>query len=396
MKNIVLSLTIVILGISCLFAQTQAQTLLSQKKLDDQKVYTSFTEAFKEPKKVYILDVSKEKLKELPQNIDQLVNLQKLLLSENKIKKLPNSFSKLVNLQHLELHKNKLKALPAGFDNLQNLRYLDLADNKFKRIPAVIFKLKNIETLYFFGNKVKKVDPEIVELAKLKTLRLGNNRIRRLPDNFGQLTLLKELYLPDNCLRKLPPSFNQLDTLSWLDLNHNRFRSLPQEIKGLDKLHITFFWDRGFSQKNKNDVEQALPKTKFKYDNKYAGKYWGIYAGFQQGEFSVLEAGLVKGFKKDFLSYHYGIGGEFNLNGKMQGVKVGGWVNALIALGMEATFYIDDSQKAAAIRPEIGVGSHLFSLMYGYNFFIGNNLTNTNRHMVTFRVVLPLAPFFFP
>jgi hypothetical protein len=374
-------------------AITYAQTLIKKKT---EEVYTSFEEAFKAPEKVYILDMRKKKLSKLPDKIDQLVNLQKLLLGENKLKKLPESFSKLVKLQHLELQDNKLKKLPKGFENLTQLKYLDLANNKFRAIPMSIFKINTLEKLLFFGNRVKKVSPEIAQLSQLQDLRLGNNRIRKLPDNIGQLSRLQELHLPDNCLRKLPASFNQLDTLRWLDLNHNRFSKLPKELKGLDNLYIAFFWDRGFPKKNKEEIEQAQPKTKFKYDSKYAGKYWGLYAGFQQGSQSVIEAGLVKGFKKDFISYHYGIGGEFNLNGKMQGVKFGGWVNALIALGMQATFYLDDSQKAAAIRPEIGIGANLFSLMYGYNIVIGNDLQNTNRHMVSLRVVLPLAPFFFP
>ncbi|WP_299455721.1 leucine-rich repeat domain-containing protein [uncultured Microscilla sp.] len=384
--------TIIALVVACWIpAIAQAQALLNNTK-----VYTSFEEAFKTPKTVYILDVSKKKLSKLPHNIDQLVNLQKLLLGENKLKKLPDSFIKLNKLEHLELQKNKLKKLPQGFENLRQLKYLDLANNRFRQIPMSIFKINTLETLHFFGNRVKTISPEIGQLTQLKSLRLGSNRIRKLPNNLGQLSHLKELHLPDNCLRKLPPSFNQLDSLYWLDLNHNWFRKLPQELKGLDNLHIAFFWDRGFSKKNKRDVETAQPNTEFKYDPKYAGKYWGVYAGFQQGSQSVIEAGVVKGFKKDFITYHYGIGGEFNLNGKMQGVKFGGWVNALIALGMQATFYLDDGQKAAAIRPEIGIGANLFSLMYGYNIIIGDNLQHTNRHMVSLRMVLPLAPMFFP
>ena len=385
----------IIAFLAIIFASSaQSQNVLAA--LDKEKVYDSFEEAFKTPEKVTVLNVSKQKLTQLPTNIDQLTNLRKLVLSENKIKVLPASIVKLKKLQRLEIAKNKLKKLPVGFEQLQSLRYLDLAKNKFRHIPEAVFQLKQLETFYFFGNKERTIDPAITQMQQLKVLRLGDNRIRQLPDNFGQMPRLKELFLPDNRLRKLPGSFNQLDSLEWLELNHNRFRSLPQELKGLQNLHITYFWDRGFSQKNKEDVEKALPKTQFNYDDKYAGKYWGIYAGFQQGKQSVVELGWVKGFKKDFLTYHYGLGGEYYLNGNTIGVKAGGWVNALIAVGLQAGFYLEDDKKAATIRPEIGLGLNLFSLMYGYNFIIGDQLSNLNRHMVSLRVTLPLAPFFFP
>lgn len=379
--------------------QSWSQNVLAM--LDKEKVYESFEEAFKTPEKVIVLNVSKQKLTSVPANIDQLVNLKKLVLSENKLKKLPGSIIKLTKLQQLEIAKNKLKKLPEGFEQLQNLRYLDLAKNKFRHIPAAVFQLKELETFYFFGNKETRVAPAITQMQQLKVLRLGDNRIRKLPDNFGQLPRLKDLFLPDNRLRKLPSSFNQLDSLDWLDLNHNRFRSLPQELKGLKNLHIAYFWDRGFSTSNKSAVEQALPQTKFNYDDKYAGKYWGFYAGFQQGNQSVVELGWVKGFKKDFLTYHYGLGAEYYLNGNTIGVKAGGWVNALIALGLQAGFYLENdeqnnSKRAGTIRPEVGLGLNLFSLMYGHNFVIGDKLNNLNRHMVTLRFTLPVSPFFFP
>ena len=393
-NKLIQNLPIIALLIVTFSHSVQAQGVLAS--LDQEKVYESFEEAFKSPEKVTVLNVSKQKLTKLPANIDQLTNLRKLVLSENKIKELPANIVKLTKLQRLEIAQNKLRKLPAGFEQLQNLRYLDLAKNKFRHIPEAVFQLKQLETFYFFGNKERAVAPAITQMQQLKVLRLGDNRIRKLPDNFGQMPKLKELFLPDNRLRSLPSSFNQLDSLEWLELNHNRFRSLPQELKGLQNLHITYFWDRGFSKQNKEEVEKALPKTQFNYDDKYAGKYWGIYAGFQQGEQSVVELGWVKGFKKDFLTYHYGLGGEYYLNGNTIGLKAGGWVNALIAVGLQAGFYLEDDKKAATIRPEIGLGLNLFSLMYGYNFIIGDRLTNLNRHMVSLRVTLPLAPFFFP
>lgn len=55
--------------------------------------------------------------------------MTRLDLSRNEIKFLPEDIGNLVNLKHLDLYSNKLEHLPFTFGGLVKLRYLDLKSN---------------------------------------------------------------------------------------------------------------------------------------------------------------------------------------------------------------------------------------------------------------------------
>uniref|UniRef100_A0A3B3WM49 Leucine rich repeat containing 59 n=1 Tax=Poecilia mexicana TaxID=48701 RepID=A0A3B3WM49_9TELE len=58
-----------------------------------------------------------------------LIHLVKLDLSKNQLTCLPDDLGNLVNLQHLDLYNNKLMVLPVSFSQLRSLKWLDLKDN---------------------------------------------------------------------------------------------------------------------------------------------------------------------------------------------------------------------------------------------------------------------------
>ena len=58
-----------------------------------------------------------------------LIHLVKVDLSKNKLTELPVDFGQLENLQHLDLLGNQLTTLPESFSLLNKLKWLDLKDN---------------------------------------------------------------------------------------------------------------------------------------------------------------------------------------------------------------------------------------------------------------------------
>ena len=58
-----------------------------------------------------------------------LKHLVELDLSKNKLKELPEPFGQLVLLQRLDLYSNQLVSLPLGFWQLKKLKWLDLKNN---------------------------------------------------------------------------------------------------------------------------------------------------------------------------------------------------------------------------------------------------------------------------
>ncbi len=61
--------------------------------------------------------------------IGSLSHLNKLDLSRNQIKGLPENIGNLSNLKHLNLSYNHIATLPTTLGNLKNLKHLDLKSN---------------------------------------------------------------------------------------------------------------------------------------------------------------------------------------------------------------------------------------------------------------------------
>lgn len=110
-------------------------------------------DAFKGLKSLTKLDMRKNKLKKIPENLPE--TLQQLYLEFNYIESVPVGFlTKTPKLHFVRLAHNKLtdKGLPSNVFNVSTLVELDLSHNKLERIPTVS---KNLENLYLQANKIK-------------------------------------------------------------------------------------------------------------------------------------------------------------------------------------------------------------------------------------------------
>jgi Leucine-rich repeat (LRR) protein len=151
--------------------------LIEFKKLDTARVYTSLREAVKNPSYVYRLDLTRERLREVPSEIYQFVNLNELILDRNKIKILPDSLQTLRNLQILSAEHNKLDTINPAICNLPNLRILRLGDNYIEGIPDEIGQLRKLRTLSLWSNIIAYYPISLAKLEKLEWLDLLNNQM---------------------------------------------------------------------------------------------------------------------------------------------------------------------------------------------------------------------------
>jgi Leucine-rich repeat (LRR) protein len=196
--SIQLSIVCFLLSIRLVNAQTIDST---QYK----KVYTDFTQALKEPLRVYRLN-----------------------LSAMPIDSFPVDLSKFKNLEYLCLNGDQVEFIPREIEHLQKLRSLQLVGNDFKTLPPEFSELKNLEEIYLNVNK--KVDftqsvKVLSTIPNLTILHLDNEGLVTLPDNFGTLTHLEKLYLNDNKITEIPKEINGLKNLKYLDMQHN---NVPQ------------------------------------------------------------------------------------------------------------------------------------------------------------------------
>eukprot|EP00092_Neocalanus_flemingeri_P020326 GFUD01022018.1.p1 GENE.GFUD01022018.1~~GFUD01022018.1.p1 ORF type:complete len:727 (+),score=197.16 GFUD01022018.1:67-2247(+) len=110
-----------------------------------------------------VLDLHKNSLEKLPEDINHLANLRALYIQDNKLKQLPNSIGSLKNLQILNISANILKELPLSISELVSLKTLDIRNNpKLKTIPKEVAYIRGLDTLLLDEEHVNYPDPEII------------------------------------------------------------------------------------------------------------------------------------------------------------------------------------------------------------------------------------------
>eukprot|EP00091_Calanus_sinicus_P001037 TRINITY_DN10989_c0_g1_i1.p1 TRINITY_DN10989_c0_g1~~TRINITY_DN10989_c0_g1_i1.p1 ORF type:complete len:150 (-),score=23.06 TRINITY_DN10989_c0_g1_i1:99-548(-) len=88
----------------------------------------------------------------------KVLRKEALLLQENNLSSLSGggSFSDLSEIQVLDLHKNSLEKLPEDIGHLANVRALYIQDNKLKQLPNSIGSLKNLTNFKHFWKLLER------------------------------------------------------------------------------------------------------------------------------------------------------------------------------------------------------------------------------------------------
>ncbi|MES2824834.1 MAG: leucine-rich repeat domain-containing protein [Pseudomonadota bacterium] len=135
------------------------------------------------------------RMTQLPESIAKLKKLQMLYLSMNPIKQLPTSFSQLTNLRYVDLSFTELEHFPEVLLSLPELRKLALGHNFFTEIPADINKLTHLIELDLSGAEITSLPDTMVDMKQL-TISTGqySEFHEQFPDKFQHLFVSK---LPD-------------------------------------------------------------------------------------------------------------------------------------------------------------------------------------------------------
>jgi Leucine-rich repeat (LRR) protein len=150
-----------------------AQEESSVQLIDDTNyIYRSISVALLNPEKVFRLNLSKTRLREIPADVFKFPNLRELDLSRNRIDSVPAAIGTLSNLITLNLSGNNLELLPDEIGSLGQLTHLNLNRNKIVALPRTIGDLANLELLELWDNELYGIPDEISKLKKLKALEL--------------------------------------------------------------------------------------------------------------------------------------------------------------------------------------------------------------------------------
>lgn len=161
--------------LSCLLlaALVQAQ-LLPQLALDSVRTYRSLERALQNPDSVYRLDLSHQKLKEVPEEVRRFKNLNALDLGRNKLKDLPGWMNELQYMQEFSAGRNKFTKIPNGVCQWKHLKRLDMHQNRIEGLPACLGGLKELYSLDLWSNDLGDFPDAI---SGMKALRFMDLRV---------------------------------------------------------------------------------------------------------------------------------------------------------------------------------------------------------------------------
>lgn len=139
-------------------------------------------------------------------------SVYRLDLSKNKLMEVPQEIFKFKNLQDLDLSKNKLTRLPSNF-KFEDLRNLNISRNKFEVFPEVVCKNTSIRNLFMGKNFVKYLPESIGDMENLIVFDIWFNPLEDLPKSMTKLRNLRSLDLSGI-------SFNKTQQREWSEMLH--------------------------------------------------------------------------------------------------------------------------------------------------------------------------------
>ncbi|GLT96087.1 hypothetical protein SLE2022_137350 [Rubroshorea leprosula] len=190
-------------------------------------------------------------LKELPEKVKCIEDVEKVSLMHNYIKEIPSSlaFSTCTRLTTLLLAYNDLSTIPESvFEHISELKILDLSFNLWlSSLPNSVSKLVKLTTLLLESTYLEKV-PSLSGLGSLKKLNLRGTRIKEVPEGLGMLKNLKCLFLCGSEYRNLEIDeiedgvLSNLSKLQELILDKRRIKLKGEVVGRLKKLEVFHGW----------------------------------------------------------------------------------------------------------------------------------------------------------
>lgn len=183
-----------------------------------------------------LVDLSKNRFSELPEDVCSFPFLEKLIIYHNVIKHIPETVCNMHSLQYLDLRNNQLQTLPKEICFLP-LKILLISNNRLTSLPEEIGRLDTLTELDAAYNQIGILPVRMGDLKNLRVLNLRNNQLVYLPRDVSALRL-STLDISSNRISILPPELRQMTTLITLDVSNNPLTSPPAGLCTHGLVHI--------------------------------------------------------------------------------------------------------------------------------------------------------------
>jgi len=172
-----------------------------------------------------------------PNNIFDSIpeNATKIQISEN-ISDFPDELFRYKDtLEILDLSRNKLSELPKNFKEFQKLKIAFFSENEFEVFPEILGECPSLTMIGFKSNRLKKI-PKNAFPKDLQWLILTDNNLEQLPESIGFCSKLQKCALAGNKLLSLPVTMSDCRNLELLRVSANELQEIPIWLLNLPKL----------------------------------------------------------------------------------------------------------------------------------------------------------------
>ncbi|XP_029654604.1 leucine-rich repeat and death domain-containing protein 1-like [Octopus sinensis] len=224
------------------------------------------------------LDISNNKFKKIPKDINSLYTMQKIDAKYNQLGAIPGTLFRLKELRQVDLSSNLIKKIPPTLPKATGLLDFDLRENKIRALPAAINKAKSILRFDVSNNIIKTFRKQAYELtgsldisrnrlnglppigakqkATLKKLDASYNTISKLPQTIDRVSFLRRLDLSNNNITHVPESFGNLRYLNYLDMSNNDIEEIPNSICQLKYNLVELYLSNNKISKFPKDIDE--------------------------------------------------------------------------------------------------------------------------------------------
>lgn len=192
-------------------------------------------------------------------------------------------------LEVLDLSGNRLTDLPDDLHRLHKLRVFFASSNRFTELPPVLGACPQLEMVGFKANRIAHVPGEALP-ARLRWLILTDNDITELPDALCKRPRLQKLMLAGNRLRALPDTLRHCHALELLRISANRLDALPGWLADMPQLAWLAAGGNAFNETVEARARDGMASSNIPWQRLQQGELLGegasgrIHAG-------VLDAG---------------------------------------------------------------------------------------------------------
>ena len=166
-----------------------------------------------------VLNLSGNRLRELPHQLTRLHKLQVLFASDNDFEVLPEVLGDCPALHMVGFKANRIAEVPAAALP-PALRWLTLTDNAIGHLPAELGQRPALQKLMLAGNRLQALPDSLQQAHRLELLRISANRLTEVPGWLTELPRLSWLALAGNAMGWVVPAGSELPGMAWSDLTH--------------------------------------------------------------------------------------------------------------------------------------------------------------------------------